>query len=281
MSTTVNHSDGIVTYIRPSRRWPQLHFRELWEYRELLYFLVWRDVKVRYKQTVLGVSWIVLQPMLTVLIFTIIFGNIARLPSEGLPYPVFAYAALLPWNFFASAVSRCGASLVSNQSLVTKVYFPRLLIPLASVLTFLPDLAISLIIFLLLMFAFGLVPGLALLSVPLLVLLLIATALGVGLWLAALNVRYRDVGYVIPFVVQIWMYVSPVVYGSSMVPERWRWLYSLNPMSGVINSFRWALLGHTESASNVTWLSMAVVLVALAAGMFFFWHVEDTFADVI
>jgi lipopolysaccharide transport system permease protein len=247
----------------------------------LLYFLVWRDVKVRYKQTALGVAWVVLQPLATTLMFTVIFGNLAKIPSENMPYAVFSLARLVPWNFFAGALSRGGVSLVGSAHLISKVYFPRLVIPVASVLGGLVDLAIVFALLLGLMLFFGIVPTAAIVTLPLFLLLALATALGVSLWLAALNVQYRDVGYLIPFLAQFWMYATPVVYPASMIPEQWRILYGLNPMTGVVEGFRWALFGTGQAPGLMLAVSVLTVSVLLVSGAFFFQRMEETFADVV
>jgi len=257
-----------------------LPLRELWAYRELLYFLVWRDVTIRYKQTVIGAAWAILQPLLTMVVFSVIFGAFAQIPSDGVPYPVFTFAALLPWQLFANALTNAGNSLVGSQNLITKVYFPRLLIPLAAVLGGMVDFAIAFVILLLLMVGFGVVPTLAVLALPLFVLLALATALAVGLWLSALNVQYRDVRYTIPFLTQLWLYATPVVYPSSIVPEPWRALLGLNPLAGVVEGFRWALLG-TPAPGPLLWVAVAVVVVALVGGLVYFQRVESGFADVV
>ncbi len=267
--------------IQPSRGLFDLDLRALWEYRGLLYFLVWRDVKVRYKQTVLGATWAILQPVMTMTVFTVIFSYFAQIPSEGLPYPVFAYAALLPWNYFAQAMNRSGGSLVGNAGLISKVYFPRLMIPLASTVTPIVDLAVSFIPLLGLMLWFGITPTRGVVALPFFLLLAMLAALSIGLWLSPIHVRYHDVGYVIPFLTQFWMYGSPVVYPVSLVPERWRWLYGLNPMAGVIEGFRWALVGTARPDFRVMAISASVVFVLFLGGIVFFKRMERTFADVV
>ncbi len=267
--------------IEPSRGLFHIDLKAIWEYRELLYFLVWRDVKVRYKQTVLGGTWAILQPLMTMAIFTVIFSYFARIPSDGLPYPVFAYAALLPWNYFSQAMTRSGNSLVGNAHLITKVYFPRLMIPLAATVTPAVDLAVSFIPLLGLMFWFGITPTRGVLVLPFFFLLAMLTALSIGLWLSPIHVRYHDVGYITPFLTQFWMYASPVVYPVSLVPERWRWLYSLNPMAGVIEGFRWALLGKVRPDFQVMAISASVVFTLFLGGIVFFKRMERTFADVV
>jgi lipopolysaccharide transport system permease protein len=257
-----------------------LDLQEIWNYRELLYFLVWREVKVRYKQAALGVAWAVLQPLMTMLIFTVVFGNFAKIPSDGLPYPVFAYAALLPWSYFAEAISRSGMSVVSDTNLVRKVYFPRLIMPLASVMTPVVDFCLSFLLLLCMMAWYHVIPTWGVILLPFFLLLALLTALSVGLWLSALNVRYRDVRFTIPFLVQFWMYASPVAYPVSLVPEQWRLLFNLNPMVGVIEGFRWALLGKASPDFQVIAISTIGVLVLLIGGLLFFKRMERTFADV-
>ncbi len=267
--------------IQPSKGWFHLDLKALWQHRDLLYFLIWRDVKLRYKQTVIGAGWVILQPLITIAIFTVVFGNLAKIPSDGLPYVIFAYTALVPWTYFSQAIGRCGTSTVQNADLVTKVYFPRLLLPMAAVTTPVLDFSLSLPILLALIISFGIVPTWSLLALPLFLLLSLMTALGVGLVLAGLNIRYRDVAHIIPFLVQFWMYASPVVYPVSLLPEKWRFLYMLNPMAVVIEGFRWALLGQQSPNFGVMAVSTAVVLVLLLGGIVFFKHVERTFADVV
>jgi lipopolysaccharide transport system permease protein len=267
--------------VEPGRGLFRLDLQEVWHYRELLYFLVWREVKVRYKQTAIGAGWAICQPLLTMIIFTVIFGIFARMPSDGLPYPIFAYAALLPWNYFSEAIARSGVSLVSDANLLRKVYFPRLIIPLASVITPLVDFSLSFVLLLAMMAWFGITPTWNVLALPGLLLLAVMTALSVGLWLSALNVRYRDVRHTIPFLTQVWMYASPVVYPVSLVPENWRLLYSLNPMVGVIEGFRWGLLGKESPDFVLMAASMAAVVVLFVGGIVFFKWNEGTFADVV
>lgn len=265
----------------PSHAWMSLKLRELWDYRELLYFLTWRDVKIRYKQAALGVGWAILQPLLTMVIFSVIFGQLAKLPSDGIPYPVFSFAALLPWQLFAGALQRAGTSLVGNANLLTKVYFPRLVIPISAVGAGLVDFAISFLVLLGLMAYFGIKPTWAILTLPLLMLLALFTALAVGLWLSALNVQYRDVQHMIPFLVQAWMYASPVAYSAGLIPTGpWRIIYGLNPLAGVIQGFRWALLGGNPPDELMV-ISVVMVLVLLVGGLFYFRRMEKTFADVV
>jgi lipopolysaccharide transport system permease protein len=267
--------------IQPRKGLFQLNLRDVWNYRELLYFLVWRDVKVRYKQTAIGAAWAIFQPLITMVIFTLLFGKFAKFPSDGIPYPVFAFVALLPWTYFAQALSQSSSSVVGSSNLVTKIYFPRLLIPLAASVAPLVDLFFSLLVLVGLMFWFRITPSLGLLALPLFLVLAILTALSVGLWSSALNVRYRDVGHTIPFLIQVWMYASPVAYPVSMVPERWRLLYSLNPMVGVIEGFRWALIGKRSPDFMAMAISLVMVMVILFGGIVYFKKMERSFADVI
>jgi len=267
--------------IEPQRGLFNLDLQAVWEYRELLYFLVWRDVKIRYKQTVIGAGWAILQPLMTMVIFTVVFGNFAKVPSDGLPYPIFAYTALLPWTYFAQAMNRSSESLVSNTNLISKVYFPRLIIPIAAVAAPLVDFNIAFVILFGMMWWFGVTPTWGLLALPLFLCLAFTTALAVSLFSAAINVKYRDVRYTIPFVVQFWMYASPVAYPVSLVPEKWRLLYSLNPMAGVIEGFRWALLGNDSPDFRVMAVSAIVVMLLLLGGLVYFKNTERTFADVI
>jgi lipopolysaccharide transport system permease protein len=267
--------------IQPSKSLLSLDLGAVWQYQELLYFLVWREVKVRYKQTALGIAWAMLQPLMTMMIFTVIFGAFVNIPSDGLPYPIFAYTALLPWTYFAEAISRSSVSLVSDASLIRKVYFPRLIMPLAAVVSPAVDFVLSFLLLLGMMAWFGIAPTSGVLALPLFLLLALLTALAVGLWLSALNVRYRDVRHTIPFLIQFWMYASPVAYSTSLVPERWRLLYSLNPMAGVIEGFRWALLGKESPDLGVIMAGAVAVMALLIGGLVFFKRMERTFADVI
>jgi homopolymeric O-antigen transport system permease protein len=267
--------------IRPSRGWVSLRLKELWNYRELLYFLTWRDIKVRYKQTVLGAAWAILQPLLTMVVFSIFFGKLGGIPSDGLPYPIFAYAALLPWQLFSHALTESGNSLVSSQNLITKVYFPRLVIPFAPVFAGLLDFAIAFVILLAMMLYYGITPGMAIFTLPAFLLLAVLSALGAGLWLSALNVKYRDIRYTIPFFAQFWLFLTPVAYPASLVPERWRSLYGINPMAGVVEGFRWALLGSHQISFSMLGVSSLVVLLTFAGGLYYFRRMEATFADVV
>jgi lipopolysaccharide transport system permease protein len=270
-----------VIRIEPSQSWFSLKLRELSEYRELLYFLAWRDVKVRYKQTVIGVGWAVLQPVITMIVFTAIFGRFAQIPSDDLPYPLFSFSALIPWTYFSTALNRSIASVVADGHLISKVYFPRLILPLASTLAGIVDFSISLIVLLGMMVWYGVGISWWLLTLPAFLLFALLTALAAGLWLSALNVRYHDVGHAVPFLIQIWMFCSPIVYPVSLIPERYRLLYSLNPMVGVIEGFRWALLKTASPNFSVMAVSAVVVLIILTGGLIFFKNMARTFADVV
>jgi lipopolysaccharide transport system permease protein len=287
-TTSVAHSPEIpMVLIEPTRGWTSLRLGDVWEYRELLFFLVWRDVKVRYKQTVLGAAWAILQPLMTMVVFTIFFGNLAGVGSDGLPYPIFSYAALLPWTFFAQGLSQSSDSLVASANLVRKVYFPRLVIPAASVLAGVVDFAIAFVVLFALMAYYGIWPSAAVVFLPLLLLLAFATALGVGMWLSALNVQFRDVRYVLPFFIQLWLFITPVIYPASRVTTKLAklglpaWIYGLNPMVGVVEGFRWSLLGVGTRPGPVIFASAAVTAVLVLSGAFYFRRMERTFADVV
>jgi len=267
--------------IRPQRGLVNLDLAGLWEFREILYFLVWRDIKLRYKQTAIGAAWAVLQPLATMAIFTIIFGHLAKIPSDGLPYAIFSFTGLLPWIYFSQAIARSGGSVVGDANLIKKVYFPRLLIPIAAVLSPLVDFLISFVILLGMAAWFGIRPGWNILTVPLFLVLAMISALAAGLWLSALNVRYRDVGHALPFLIQIWLYASPVAYSVALIPEKWRLVYGLNPMAGAIEGFRWALLHKDRPALGVIAMSTVVVLALLIGGVIFFKRFERSFADVV
>jgi lipopolysaccharide transport system permease protein len=267
--------------ITPPSRWWIIPVGELWAYRELLYFFVWRELKVRYKQTVVGAAWAVLQPFLTMLIFSLFFGKLAHIPSGGLPYPIFYYSALLPWMYFAASLQNATNKIVENQNVITKVYFPRLILPFSATLSGLVDFGISFLMFVAIMVFYRIHPGWPILIVPVFLLLAILTALGVGLWLSALNAIYRDVRYIVPFLVQFWMFASPVVYPSSLVPAKWRWLYGLNPMAGVIEGFRWSLTGTGDPPGRMLLVSSAAVLIVLVCGLMYFQKMETTIADVV
>lgn len=270
-----------VMRITPPTRWWAVPFAELWEFRELVYFFVWRDIKIRYKQTAIGAAWAVLQPFLTMVVFTVIFGKFANIGSDGLPYEIFYYSALLPWMYFATALQNATNTIVENQRLITKVYFPRLALPLSSVLSGLVDFGVSFLMFIAMMAYYHIRPTPAVLWFPVFLLLAILTALGVGLWLSALNAIYRDVRYVMPFLVQFWLFASPVVYSSSRVPSKWRWLYGLNPMAGVIEGFRWSLTGHGQPPGRPMLISLGVVIAVLLSGVAYFQKMETAVADVV
>lgn len=267
--------------IQPADGWTAIGLKELWEYRELLYFLTWRDIKVRYKQTALGAAWAVIQPLFMMLVFSLFFGKLAHVPSDGMPYPIFTFCALLPWQLFAHALTESSNSLVANERLITKVYFPRLVVPIAAVLGGLVDFAVAFVILLGLMFYYRVVPSWALVTLPGFILLAIMTALGVALWLSALNVQYRDVRYTMGFLIQFWLFATPVAYPSSIVPPAWRALYGLNPMAGVVEGFRWALLAKSEPPGAMLGVSIAVVVLILIGGLYYFRRMEQQFADVV
>ncbi len=278
-----------VIRLQPSRGWTAINLLEVWRYRELVYFLIWRDIKVRYKQTALGAAWAIIQPFFTMVVFTIFFGKLAGVPSDGVPYPIFSYTGLLPWGLFAKALSDAGRSMVANRSMITKVYFPRLVIPIASVLSGLVDFAIGFVVLIGMIIYYNhipipsaqITPTAAIITLPLFILLALITALGVGLWLSALNVKYRDINYVIPFLTQFWLFITPIAYPSSIVPEQWRWLYALNPMTGVVEGFRWALLGVETAPGLMLAVSSTVSILTLISGMFYFRRMERTFADIV
>jgi lipopolysaccharide transport system permease protein len=272
-------SGSIKVRIEPPHGWFALRLREIWEYRELLYFFVWRDVKVRYKQTAIGILWVVLQPLLTMLVATLFFGRLAKLPSQGLPYSVFCFAGVVPWTYFSTSLLNVTNVVVENQRVITKVYFPRLILPVAAALSGLVDFSIGFLVLCIYTLAYGIHPTLTILFVPLLLLLAIFTVLGVGLWLSALNALYRDVRYLIPFIIQFWTLASPVYYSSQLVPQRYRWIYGLNPMAGVIDGFRWALTGRGPAPSSTLIASVAMVLVAVVGGLAFFNRMEGNIAD--
>lgn len=258
-----------------------LRLKELLEYHELIYFLVWRDIKVRYKQTALGVAWVAIQPLMTMVVFTIFFGNLAKVPSDGLPYPVFTFTALLPWQLFANALNNSSNSLVNNRDLITKLYFPRLIIPLASIIAGFVDFCIAFLVLIAMIIYYGIVPTSAVFALPLFILLTIATSTAVSLWLSALNVEYRDVRYTIPFLTQFWLFLTPIAYPSNLVPEKWRILYGLNPMAGVVEGFRWALLGKTNVSWTIITVSVFIVMILLVGGLVYFRRMERTFADIV
>ena len=268
-------------FIQPDTGWAAIGLKELWDYRELLYFLTWRDIKVRYKQTAIGAAWAIIQPFFMMVVFSLFFGRLAGVPSDGIPYPIFAYCALLPWQLFAHSLTESGNSLVANERLITKVYFPRLCIPISAVLGGLVDFAIAFVILLAMMAYYAIAPGWAIVTLPGFILLAMITALAVGLWLSALNVQYRDVRYTINFLVQFWLFATPVAYPSSIVPARWRALYGLNPMAGVVEGFRWALLGKSAPSFGLLASSVTVVILILIGGLYYFRRMEAGFADVV
>jgi lipopolysaccharide transport system permease protein len=266
--------------IKPSPGF-NLKFKEFWNYRELLYFFIWRDIKVRYKQTMIGAAWAVIQPFFTMVVFSIIFGRFAKIPSEGLPYPIFAYCALVPWTYFANSLTKATNTMVTNQNVITKVYFPRLVLPVSAVISGIPDFLISFLVLIGMMFFYKIIPTVNILFLPLFALLAVLTALAVGLWTSAANAIYRDVQYVIPFIVQFWLFASPVVYPSSLIPAHWRFLYGLNPMAGVIEGFRWVLLGKGDPPGLMLVVSMFMIIFVLFGGIIYFRRMEGKIADVI
>lgn len=270
-----------VVLIKPTQGWTSLGLGELWAFRELLFFFVWRDIKVRYKQTALGASWAIIQPLFTMVVFSLFFGRLAKIPSDGVPYPIFSYTALVPWTFFAAGLTQSAGSLVGNAHLIKKVYFPRLAVPVAAVLSELLDFALAFVVLIGMMAYYGIVPTVHAAWLPLFVLLALVSALGVGLWLSALNVRYRDVRYVVPFIIQVWMFATPIAYPSSLLPDGWRLVYGLNPMVGVIEGFRWALLGTAQRPGPMVAVSVCVALMLLVTGAFQFRRMERDFADVM
>ncbi len=273
------HSEKIV--IRPSKGWVSLKLKDMWEYRELLYFLIWKDVKVRYKQTVLGIAWAIIQPFMTMVVFSIFFGRLAKMPSDGIPYPVFSFAALVPWTFFANGLNQSSNSLVASAHLIQKVYFPRLIIPISTVVSGTLDFVIAFGVLILMMFYYGIFPTANVLWLPGFLFLAWMTSLGAGLWLSALNVEYRDVRYVVPFLTQFWLFATPIAYPSSLLREPWHTIYGLNPMVGVIEGFRWALLGKAAAPLSLVLSSVCAALLLLVTGAFYFRRMERTFADVV
>jgi len=282
MNTTTDHA-AVTGMIRrePSRGWANLRLAELWAYRELFYFFVWRDIKVRYKQTILGASWAIVQPFLTMLIFSLFFGRLAKVPSDGVPYPVFAFAALVPWCLFANSVTLASNTLVAGSNMVKKIYFPRLVMPAATVFASLVDFVLAFAVLLMMMLFYGYVPTANVIWLPFLLVLVLITALGVSFWLSALNVQFRDVRYVVPFLVQLWLFASPVAYPSSLLSEPWKTVYALNPMVGVVEGFRWALLGTDTRPGLMIAASSLMALLLFLSGCFVFRRLEKTFADVI
>ena len=288
--SAIPNPQSAITIIRPSRGWISLNLRDLWEYRELLYFLTWRDVKVRYKQTVLGAAWAIIQPFFTMVVFSVFFGKLAKMPSDNIPYPIFSYAALVPWTFFANGLSQSSSSLVASANLIKKVYFPRLVVPISSVISGAVDFVLAFVVLLGMMLYFGIVPTWNVAWLPLLLLLALVTSLGVGLWLTAMNVQFRDVRYAVPFLVQAWMFATPIAYPSSLLDEPWRTLYGINPMAGVVEGtrpgrrvqgFRWALLGTETAPGPIILVSALVAVGLLISGAYYFRRMERTFADVV
>jgi lipopolysaccharide transport system permease protein len=279
--TSWSGRDFPTVVIEPRRGWIPVNFPELLQYRELVFFLAWRDVKVRYKQTVLGALWAILQPVITMLVFSIFFGRLGKMPSDGMPYPIFAYAALVPWALFSTGLSQASNSLVNSANLLRKVYFPRLVMPAASVLAGMVDFALAFLVLVGMLLFYGFAPTVAILCIPGLVLLTVATSLGAGLWLSAFNVRFRDVRYVIPFLVEIWLLATPIAYPSSLLPERWRAIYALNPMVGVVEGFRWALLGTGTAPGSLILVSSGAAMLMLVSGVFVFRRMERNLADVV
>ena len=273
--------DVPVIVVKPSRGWVSLKLNELWHYRELLYFLTWRDIKVRYKQTVLGAAWAIIQPFFTMLVFSLFFGRLAKIPSDGIPYPIFAYAALVPWAFFSNGLSQSSNSLVDNANMLKKVYFPRLVVPLSSVISGVVDFILAFTVLLGMMLFYGIYPTINVIWLPFLLLLTLTTSLGVGLWLSAMNVQFRDVRYTVPFLTQFWLFATPIAYPSSLLSDPWRTLYGINPMVGVVEGFRWALLGRDTAPGPIILVSSLVALALLVGGAFFFRRLERSFADVV
>lgn len=278
---TAQIDESFHIHIEPSKGWVPLQIKEFWNYRQLLYFLTWRDIKVRYKQTMLGASWAIIQPFFSMVVFSLFFGRLAKIPSDGIPYPLFSYAALVPWTFFANGLNESTNSLVSSSNLIKKIYFPRLVIPIASVISGLVDFFLAFSVLIFMMLFYGFTPSINILYLPLLLLLAMITSIGVGLWLTALNVQYRDIRYMVPFLIQIWMFATPIVYSSSMLQEPWKTIYGVNPMAGVIEGFRWALLKTDSAPGSILIVSIIVSLLILVSGLFYFRKMEKTFADVV
>jgi len=280
--TEITKHDPTIVYIKPTTGLAALNLRDLWTFRELVFFMIWRDIKVRYKQTLLGAAWAVIQPVMTMLVFNFLFGSVAKVPTDGIPYPIFSFAGLLPWGLFTTALNTASRSLTSNHNMISKVYFPRLVLPMASVLGGLVDFAIAFVIMGGMMVYYKVTPTAdALWAVPVFILLTIVTALGVALWLSAINVQYRDVGYALPFLTQFWLFVTPVAYSSKVISDKWQMVYALNPMAGVVNGFRWALLGKGNAPDSLVAISTAIALLVLVSGLIYFRNMERTFADTI
>ena len=280
-SAVTSQQQPMLTIVKPSAGWAALKLGDLWQYRELILFMTWRDLKVRYKQTFLGASWAILQPFLTMLIFSIFFGNLAGVSSDDVPYPIFSFTALTLWTLFSKALQDASRSLVASSHMITKIYFPRMILPLSSVLAGVVDFAIAFVVLIIMMIYYGIYPTLQILVLPLFLILALVTAMGVGLWLSALNVIYRDVGYVLPFLTQAWMFLTPIAYPTSIVPPRWQTLYAVNPMTGAVEGFRWALLGSGQPPGWMTAVSALVAVILLISGMFYFKRMERLFADMV
>ena len=282
MTTEIVKHEPTTIYIKPSAGMAALNLRDMWVYRELIYFMIWRELKVRYKQTLLGALWAIIQPVMTMIVFNFLFGKVAKVPTDGIPYPIFAYSALLPWGLFTAALNQGSRSLTSNNNMISKIYFPRLILPISSVLSGLVDFAISFVILIGLMIYYKITPTwTALWALPLFTVLAILTALGVALWLSAINVKYRDVNYALPFLTQFWMFVTPVAYSAKVISDKWQLVYSLNPMAGVVNGFRWALLSSGTGPDTALWVSVGISMLVLVSGLFYFRGMERTFADTI
>jgi lipopolysaccharide transport system permease protein len=280
-TATFTHSEPSLIHIRPKRGWQPLDLKQLWQYRELMYFMSWRDIKVRYKQTALGAAWAVIQPLMTMVVFSIFFGKLAKMPSDGIPYPLFAYAALVPWTFFANSLTQASNSLLQNSNMLKKIYFPRLVMPISSVISGTVDFVFAFMVLIAMMLFYGILPTVNIVWLPFLMLLALATALGGGLWLSAINVQYRDVRYVIPFLIQVWLFATPIAYPSSLLSEPWRTLYGLNPMVGVVEGFRWALLGTETAPGTAVVVSSFMAGILLVSGTYYFRRMEKTFADIV
>ena len=282
LMSELTKNEPTTIYIKPSTGFTALNLSDLWIYRELVFFMIWRDIKVRYKQTLLGASWAIIQPLMTMLVFNFLFGTVAKVPTDGIPYPIFSFTGLLPWGLFVTALNQASRSLTSNHNMVTKIYFPRLVLPVASVLAGLVDFAIAFVILIIMMFYYKITPTWnALWALPLFLLLAILAALGVALWLAAINVQYRDVNYALPFLTQFWLFITPVAYSAKVISAKWQLLYSLNPMAGVVSGFRWALLGSGTGPDTALWVSVGISILILISGLFYFRRMERTFADTI
>jgi len=281
MALITSEDDTPITRIAPSTGWISLRLGDLWEYRELLYFLTWRDILVRYKQTVLGVAWAIIQPLFTMVVFSLFFGKLAKIPSDNIPYPIFSYAALVPWTFFSNSLTKASNSLVGHAALIRKIYFPRLAMPIAAVLSGIVDFVVAFIVLLGMMLFYGIVPSIHVFWLSGLLLLALVTSLGVGLWLSAMNVQFRDVHYIVPFITQFWLFATPVAYPSSLLAEPWRTLYGINPMVGVVEGFRWALLSTDTAPGLMIIVSSLVSLTLLIGGAYYFRRMEKTFADVV